>query len=146
MTHFLNEAKPDCLSPITSHIILYIVMLVDVMKVKTSLQLDYPQGGNTIYSVSIERLHTYPIDTCLYRIGNGTSLQNKMKRFFQQFIANIIFAEMCKVPEDLFNTLISFSLNKEIRKSDNIMGLFQASDLYTPNLRCIILQLLFKQQ
>ena len=116
------------------------------MKVKTSLQLDYPQGGNIIYSVSIERLHTYPIDTCFCRLGNKTSLQNKMTQFFQQSIAKIIFAEMSSVPEDLFSTLISFSLNKEIRKSDNILALFQASDLYTPNLRCIILQLLFKEE
>ena len=71
-----------------------------------------------------------------------------MTRFFQQFLARIVFAEFTGIPEDLLSTLIAFSLNTEVKEDTstiNSIRLFQKTDLYTPELRCIILELLFRE-
>ena len=71
-----------------------------------------------------------------------------MKRFFQQFLTKIIFADLTSMPEDLLSALITLSLNKEIEDDsiprDKRFKLFQASELNTPEFRCIILELVFR--
>ena len=70
--------------------------------------------------------------------------QKQMRRLLQKFITKIIFAEMTKIPEDLLNVLIAFSLNKLDTSPNASFLLFQESGLYTPELRCITLEQVFR--
>ena len=81
---------------------------------------------------------------------NIEQFQPHIIRFFQQFLTRIVYAEISGIPEDLLNALIAFSLNKDLREDDSTskhtgVRLFQKSDLYTPELRCIILEQVFRE-
>ena len=100
-----------------------------------SLQLEYPRTGN----MDINTFNKYFIKLWFCRNQAINLFKAQMQLFFQQFLTRVIFAEVTTLPEDLLRELIAFSLSKQPPR-DIYLKL-----LHTPQLRCIILELIFQK-